>query len=80
MKLSRTIARRISDIEELERVEAEEQVQAISGTVAMNVEQAKSISGVDWSFPSDFVLDLGLLADLGILGNVETFCDIQSDS
>ena len=47
MKLSRTIARGISDTEELERIEAEEQTQAIVGTTATNVKQVESISGVD---------------------------------
>jgi len=80
VKLSRAIARGISDTEELERAEAEERAQAIAETAATNVEQAESISGVDWSLPSDFALDPGLLADLGIPGSVETPRDTQSGS
>jgi len=37
-------------------------------------------SGIDWSFPSDFVFDSGLLTDLGIFKNVETPPDIRSNS
>ena len=72
MKLSCIIAKGISDTKELEKAEAEKQAQAIAGTTATNVEQVESISGVDWSFFSDFALDPGLLADLRIPGSVET--------
>ncbi len=37
------------------------------------------LSPNDWFFPSDFALSLGLLADLGIFKNVETFFDIRSN-
>ena len=71
------ILRSLADVEELEKMEVGERAQAIAEIAATNVEQAGLIFGVDWSFPSDFALDLGLLADLGILGNVETPRDIQ---
>ena len=74
------ISRGISNLEELDKVEAEEQAQAIVKTTATNVEQTESISEIDWSFLSDFALDPGLLADLGIPKNVETSRDIQSNS
>jgi len=79
-RMTRAISRGISNLEELDKVEAEEQAQAIAGTTATNVEQAESISGVDWSLPSDFALDPGLLADLGIPGSVETSRDTRSGS
>ena len=75
-----TFERGLRDIEELERVETEERAQAIAGIAATNVEQAELSSGIDWSLPSDFVFDFGLLADLGILRNVKTPRDIQLGS
>ena len=80
MKLFRTIAKGISDIEELEYVEMEERVQVIAEITVTNVGQAESLFGIDWSLSSDFALDLGLLADLGIPRNVETPRDTQSGS
>jgi hypothetical protein len=75
-----TILRGLADVEELEKIETEERTRAIVETTTMNVKQVESISRVDWSFPSDFALDPGLLADLGIPRNVETPRDIQSGS
>jgi len=79
-RMMTAVSRGLADVEELEKVEAEEQAQAIAETAATNVEQAESISGVDWTLPSDFALDPGLLADLGIPGSVETPHDTQSGS
>ncbi len=35
-------------------------------------------SKIDWLFPFDFTFDPGLLVNLGIFKNVETFSDIRS--
>ncbi len=37
-------------------------------------------SGIDWSFPSNFAFDPGLLTDLGIPKNIKTPPNIQSNS
>jgi hypothetical protein len=66
-------------LEELDRFEQEERDRATTKTVATIVEPSRSLSRVDWSLPSDFAFDLGLLADLGIPGNVEMSCDTQSN-
>ena len=62
----------VYELEEQEKEKAEERIRAIAGTTATNVEQVESFFGIDWSLLSDFVLDLGLLADLGILESVGT--------
>ena len=84
-KLTYTISRDIFDIEELEKMEAEEAVRS-SGVEEQAVHAVKQesagpegpLDSNDWLFPSDFVLSSSLLVDLGILGNVETFSDIRS--
>ena len=76
----RTISKGLSDVEELERMETEEQTQAIAETTATNVGLIEPSSAVDWSFLSDFTLDPGLLTDLGILKSVEILRDTQLDS
>jgi hypothetical protein len=62
----------VRELEEKEREKTEKRIQAIAEITVTNIEQTKSTSKVDWSFLFDFVLDPGLLADLGILRNVET--------
>ena len=79
-RLLAAFERGLCDVEELERMEVEERVQAIVEIMATNVEQVESIVGIDWSLLSDFALDPGLLADLGIPRSVETLCDTQLDS
>ena len=70
----------VRELKEKEKDKTEERIQTIARIVATNIEQIEFLSGIDWSLPSDFALDPSLLADLGILGNVETPCDIQSGS
>ena len=86
-KLIRTISRGIFDMEELEKIETKEAVRFIQAEPSTFRKQQmyspSSIVGlfrIDWSFLSDFAFDLGLLADLGILENIETFPDIQLNS
>ncbi len=79
-KMIHVISKGLSDMEELERMKAEKRIQAIAETTATNIGLIEPSSTVDWSFPSDFALDPGLLADLGILGSVETLRDTQSGS
>jgi len=72
------------NIEELKRMEAEKIVKSIQAELSFferqQIYSLSNITGpfkIDWSFLSDFAFDPGLLADLGILENVETPPDIR---
>ena len=67
-------------MEKLKRIETEKWVQTIAETTAINIGLIEPSFAVDWSFFSDFALDFGLLADLGIPRDVETLRDIQLSS
>ncbi len=90
-KLICTISRDIFDIEKLERMEIEKAVKVRKASRFLGespfiiIYKLINIKGryypnfqkVDkWFLPSDFVLSLGLLIDLKILRNVETFSNI----
>ena len=83
----------LENIKVLAREEAEEAARAKgvnrSSVKGLSIATYELIDTVDryhlgfqevdgWLFLSDFVLSSGLLADLGIFKNVETFLDIRS--
>ncbi len=77
----------LSDMEELERVEAEEAARSIQiGPFDSEKLQVYSFSNIvgssdlsnEWLFLSDFALSLGLFVDFGIFGSVGTLPDIRS--
>jgi len=93
-KLTRAVNRRIFDLKELEKMEAEKVVR-VGGTsrslsrgsfgatyklIGTKGRYHPSLQKAnEWLLLSNFVLSFGLLADLGIFGNVETLFNIRSD-
>ncbi len=81
---AKSIAQNLDDIEELKKVETEETARSIQTELStLRKHQIHSfsniarLSGINWSFLSDFVFDLKLLTDLKISKNIETFPNIQ---
>ncbi len=71
-------------MEELKKIEAEKAAKFIQTELSISERQQMysplnivGLFDIDWSLLSDFVFDLELLADLGILENVKMSPDIR---
>ncbi|SRR6266566_4379423 len=90
-KLTRTMNRKIFNLKELKKMKTKKttrssgiEEQAIHTTKQKladpeGLHPSNPLDPNDWFLPSDFALSSNLLADLGILRNIEIPSDIQSD-